>query len=66
MDKTLDALAEKIEQVILLTESLQGEKAALETRLKKSEEERDRLKKNMEQAHERIERLMTQLPEQIK
>ncbi|MDR1848498.1 MAG: hypothetical protein LBQ75_00495 [Zoogloeaceae bacterium] len=66
MEKTLDALAGKIEQVVLLTESLQGDKAALESRLKQTEEERDRLKKNMEQARERIVRLMMQLPEQIK
>ena len=50
----------------MLAESLRGENAMLETRLRQVEEERDWLKKNAEQARERIERLISQLPEQIK
>ncbi|MCL2022094.1 MAG: hypothetical protein FWG81_08435 [Betaproteobacteria bacterium] len=66
MDKTLDRLFGKVEQVVMLAESLRGENAMLETRLRQVEEERDWLKKNAEQARERIERLISQLPEQIK
>jgi len=66
MDKTLDRLFGKVEQVLMLAESLRSENAALEARLRQTEEERDLLKKNAGEARERIERLMSQLPEQIK
>lgn len=62
----MDALFGKIEQIVMQAESLRSEKALLETRLRQAEEERDWLKRNVEQARERIERLMSQLPEQIK
>ncbi|MCL2075890.1 MAG: hypothetical protein FWH15_05540 [Betaproteobacteria bacterium] len=64
MDKTLDTLFGKIEQVVMLADSLRGEKVLLETRLRQVEEERDWLKKNVAQVRERIEHLVSQLPEQ--
>jgi uncharacterized protein (TIGR02449 family) len=63
MDTLLNALAAKIEQLVARYESLRDEKHILEIRLKTTEEERDRLHQQAALARERIERLMSQLPE---
>ncbi|MDR2638196.1 MAG: hypothetical protein LBB55_07655 [Zoogloeaceae bacterium] len=72
MEKILDALAKKVERVLALAESLQLEKAALQNEkarleqlLRETEAERNRLQHDMEAARGRVERLISQLPEQI-
>jgi predicted nucleic acid-binding Zn-ribbon protein len=72
MEKILDALAKKVERVLALAEALQLEKAAwqnekarLERLLREAEAERNRLRRDMETARGRVERLVSQLPEQI-
>ncbi|MGL5632678.1 MAG: hypothetical protein ACRDD3_09970 [Azovibrio sp.] len=63
METELEALAAKVEKVVLLVEELRAENASLQRRLETAESEQDLLRKNMEAARSRVENLMSQLPE---
>lgn len=64
METELEALAAKVEKVVLLVEELRAENALLRQRLETAESEQDLLRKNMEAARSRVENLMSQLPEE--
>ncbi|MDR3323409.1 MAG: hypothetical protein LBS89_04305 [Zoogloeaceae bacterium] len=64
MEKELEALAGKVEQVARLLERLQAENASLKRRLATGEAERERLRQNMDVARSRVETLLEQIPEE--
>jgi hypothetical protein len=60
----LDALIGKMEQVALLCERLQADRARLAQRLLAAEAERERLRRNMAEARGRVETLIRKMPEE--
>lgn len=66
MNKQLDALQGKVAQVVNLCHSLRAENQELRARLAGAEEERLRLVQRMDEARERLESLVGEMPEEDK
>ncbi|MGA9395535.1 MAG: hypothetical protein WCA83_14810 [Azonexus sp.] len=63
MNKHLEALETKIEQVVALVHHLRAENEVLKNQLAEAEAERLHLRQSMNAARERLEGLMDKLPE---
>jgi predicted nuclease with TOPRIM domain len=64
METELDALIGKMEKVACLFERLQLDHALLKERLSDVEAERDRLRRNMDEARKRVETLIRRMPQE--
>jgi chromosome segregation ATPase len=64
MDKELEALESKIEQVAALVQQLRAENEVLKNQIAAAEVERLELRQTMTKARERLEGLLDKLPEE--
>ena len=65
MDAELDNLADKINQLIALTQSLAQQKQSLQTSVEQLQAQNDQLRNNLNSAAQRVEKLLAELPEAL-
>jgi uncharacterized protein (DUF3084 family) len=65
MDAELDNLADKINQLIALTQSLAQQNQSLQTSVEQLQAQNDQLRNNLNSAAQRVEKLLAELPEAL-
>ncbi len=65
MDAELDNLADKINQLIALTQSLAQQNQSLQTSVEQLQAQNDQLRNNLNSAAQGVEKLLAELPEAL-